>query len=50
MPVVFSRDYAPGHLFAIRELDCSDDLFTECVNGPWFRLDAIPRQEDLQDP
>jgi hypothetical protein len=30
----------PSHLFNIRELDFSDDLFAERIAGPWVRLAA----------
>jgi hypothetical protein len=35
---LFNRDSVPSHLFDIRELDLSGDLFSERINGPWFRL------------
>jgi len=37
---IINQDDAPKHLFAIPELDFSDDLFAEQVCGPWFRLGA----------
>lgn len=38
MATLFNRDSVPSHLFDIRELDLSGDLFSERINGPWFRL------------
>src|SRR5262249_5273483 len=40
MARIFSRDSAPSHLFNIRELDFSGDLFAERISSQWFRLGA----------
>jgi hypothetical protein len=40
MSPVLNRKDAPNQLFNIPELDFSDDLFTERLSGPWFRLAA----------
>ena len=43
------RSRAPQHLFSIRELDFSEDLFTEPLRGTWLRLAARnlePRRVD----
>ncbi len=40
MAAIINRDDVPAHLFNIRELDFSDDLFAEPVAGQWFRLAA----------
>jgi hypothetical protein len=47
---VIERGDAPGHLFNIRELDFSEDLFAEPLSGQWFRLGAwtITPQSDQQ--
>jgi hypothetical protein len=42
--VLIHRAAAPTHLFNIRELDFSDDLFTAPLNGPWFLLGAATKQ------
>ncbi len=50
MAEIFNRAIAPNHLFSIRELDFSADLFAERVNGPWFRLGArtvTPRRNEI---
>jgi hypothetical protein len=43
--VIFNRNEAPAHLLAIHELDFSDDLFAERVEGIWFRLGAYTLEE-----
>ncbi len=40
MAAIINRDDAPAHLFNVRELDFSDDLFAEPVAGQWVRLAA----------
>ena len=40
MATVINRNDVPSHLFSIPELDFSDDLFSEPLSGPWFRLGA----------
>src|SRR5258706_12712959 len=40
MSTIINRNDAPSHLFSIPELDLSEDLFAERLNGPWFRLGA----------
>lgn len=65
MATIFSRDDVPDHALNIHEVDLSSDLFTERLEGPWFRLgaktiherrnqrgveEAISRQSMLLDP
>jgi hypothetical protein len=38
MTTIINRNDALSHLFSIRELDFSEDLFAEPLNGSWFRL------------
>ncbi len=45
MSAIMSRNDAPGHLSNIRELDFSGDLFSERLDGPWFRLGAQTRKD-----
>lgn len=40
MATIIKRDDVPAHLFSVRELDFSDDLFTEALAGPSIRLAA----------
>jgi len=40
MPIFF-RDSAPSHLFSIPEMDFSEDLFAEPLEGHWFRLASV---------
>jgi hypothetical protein len=40
LTAILNRDDAPSHLSSIPELDLSEDLFTERLTGPWFRLGA----------
>jgi hypothetical protein len=37
---MLDRNSTPSHLFDIPELDFSDDLFSDRLAGPWFRLAA----------
>lgn len=41
MAIIINRDDAPRHLFNIPELDFSEDLFSERLIGPWFRLGSL---------
>ena len=48
MGSIINRDDTPSHLFNIPELDFTQDLFTERISGPWFRLGAwteTPRRD-----
>lgn len=40
MTAIIDRNDVPSHVFNIRELDFSDDLFAERVADPWVRLAA----------
>ena len=40
MAAIIDRNNVPSHLFSIPELDFSEDLFSEPLIGPWFRLGA----------
>jgi hypothetical protein len=40
MASIIDRNNVPCHVFSIPELDLSDDLFSEALIGPWFRLGA----------
>ena len=42
---IFKRNEVPDHVSGIRELDFSVDLFTERLEGPWFRLGAQTMRE-----
>lgn len=38
---IITRASAPAHLFAIPELDHSEDFFARALDGQWFRMDAF---------
>ncbi len=45
MSALFRRDDVPDHLSSLRELDFSDDLFSEPLKAPWFVLGAQTLRE-----
>jgi hypothetical protein len=45
MALIFERDDIPSHISNIHEIDLSDDLLAERLEGPWFRLGAETMQE-----
>lgn len=51
MTVIFDRNDIPSHLFAVAELDFSDDICSKRLTGSWFRLGAwtISRERDKRN-